>query len=79
MSNVGLTLEGEGLGAYGQRGGSTEAVVRTPALSAQELLDERDRLVRKYRPVSHVNKWETEPRTNHFFDTHVVSGVEYNE
>jgi radical SAM superfamily enzyme YgiQ (UPF0313 family) len=77
--NAELTFEGEGLGAYGQRGGSTESVVRTPGLSSQELLSERDRLVHQYRPVSHVNKWETAPGTSHFFDTHLASEVEYGK
>ena len=72
-----LTFEGEGLGAYGQRGGSTESVVRTSALSAVELLKERDRLVNTYRPVSHGNMWTTSQISDHFFDTHLGSKVEY--
>lgn len=75
--NFDLQFEGEGLGAYGQGGGSTESVVRTQALTSQELLTERDRLVRLYRPESHINKWETQPGTDHFFDTHLKSKTEY--
>ena len=74
-----LTFEGEGLGAYGQKGGSTEAVVRTGALSAQELLEHRDRIVREYKPESHTNKWATKQETDHFFDTHLKSKVEYDK
>lgn len=58
---VDLSIMDEGLGAYGQRGGSTEAVVRTGALSEEDLLRERDRLVETYRPKAH----------DHFFDTHM--------
>lgn len=75
--NFDLQFEGEGLGAYGQSGGSTESVVRTQALSSQELLAERDRLVKLYKPVSHTNKWETVAGTDHFFDTQLKSKVEY--
>ena len=52
-STVDLTFEGEGLGAYGQKGGQTESVVRTEALSSQELHEFRDYLVNTYRPKSH--------------------------
>jgi len=76
--NFDLSFSGEGLGAYGQKGGSTESVVRTAALSSAELLAERDRLVRMYKPESHTNKWETQPGTDHFFDTHLKSKVEYD-
>ena len=61
-----LIFEGEGLGAYGQKGGSTESVVRTSALSSQDLLRIRDELVMKYRPKSHLEKWNDK-----FFDTHL--------
>ena len=77
-NNFDLYFEGEGLGAYGQKGGSTESVVRTRELSSAELLSERDRLVKTYRPVSHSNKWETSVQTDHFFDTHLKSQVEYS-
>jgi very-short-patch-repair endonuclease len=60
-----LHFEGEGLGAYGQKGGSTESTVRTSALSSAELLAERDRLVRTYKPQSHEPKWKDD-----FFETH---------
>lgn len=76
-ANFDLKFEGEGLGAYGQKGGSTESVVRTAALSSEDLLRERDRLVKTYRPVSHVNKWEEQATTDHFFDTNLKTKVEY--
>lgn len=52
-SLVDLTFMGEGLGAYGQKGGESEYVVRTNALSAQDLNEFRDYLVQTYRPKSH--------------------------
>jgi len=61
-----LQFEGEGLGAYGQKGGNTEAVVRTKALSSKELLSIRDEIVKKYRPKSHEAKWKDK-----FFDTRI--------
>jgi len=66
-SSAGIFFEGEGLGAYGQGGGSTESVVRTNALTSEELLKERDRLVKMYKPTSHKQKWS-------FFDEHLVTG-----
>ena len=60
-----LQFEGEGLGAYGQKGGSSESVVRTKRFTSKELLKIRDELVRKYRPQSHGPKWQED----HFFDT----------
>ena len=64
---VDITFEGEGLGAYGQKGGKSECVVRTSELTSEQLLAERDRLVAKYKPESH----------SHFFDTHLDTEVEY--
>ena len=64
-----IYFQGEGLGAYGQKGGSTEAVVRTNALSSEDLLRERDRLVNKYKPKSHTPKWQ-----DGFFEHHLVRG-----
>lgn len=63
-NNFDLRFEGEGLGAYGQRGGSSESVVRTARFTSAELLKIRDELVRKYKPESHSRKWEDK-----FFDT----------
>lgn len=63
----GIYFEREGLGAYGQKGGSTEAVIRTETLSSRDLLRERDRLVNMYHPRSHKQKWT-------FFDTHLIKG-----
>ena len=52
-SLVDLTFNGEGLGAYGQKGGESEYVVRTEDLSSQDLKVFRDHLIRTYRPKSH--------------------------
>lgn len=60
-----LQFEGEGLGAYGQKGGSSEAVVRTKRYTSKELIQIRDDLVKKYKPKSHTQKWEGDM----FFDT----------
>lgn len=65
-SNNDLTFEGEGLGAYGQKGGYSEAVVRTKALSRDDLLYHRDRLLKEYKPKSHKTAWD-----GMFFDTHL--------
>ena len=64
---VDLMFEGEGLGAYGQKGGKTESVVRTKAISSENLMAFRDYLVETYKPKSH----------SHFFDTNQKSEVEY--
>ena len=63
--NMDIHFEGEGLGAYGQKGGSSESVVRTSRYTSKELLQIRDDLVRKYKPESHTNKWKEDK----FFDT----------
>lgn len=63
-----LRFEGEGLGAYGQKGGSTESVVRTNRFTSKELMQIRDELVRKYKPESHTNKWKGDK----FFQTNEV-------
>ena len=55
---VDLTFLGEGLGAYGQRGGNTEGVVRTKALTQENLLTFRNYLVDKYKPKSHKEHWK---------------------
>jgi len=64
-----ITFEKEGLGAYGQKGGKTESVVRTKELSSSDLLEIRDNLVMKYQPKSHKMMW--------FHDTHLTSEPEY--
>lgn len=61
-----LAFEGEGLGAYGQRNGGTDSVVRTPELSAEDLVAIREDLIREYQFRSH-----TGPHDN-FFDSHLV-------
>ncbi|MHA2063662.1 MAG: B12-binding domain-containing radical SAM protein [Candidatus Thorarchaeota archaeon] len=60
-----LTFEGEGLGAYGQKSGSNDSVVRTPELSSKDLIEIRDELIRKYKFYSHVGRYDK------FFDTHM--------
>lgn len=69
-----LFFHGEGLGAYGQKGGSTEAVVATKALSAKDLLYERDRLINTYKPNSHRQAWEN--AEDQFFNHHIGERVE---
>ena len=65
--NSDLTFTGEGLGAYGQKNCGTDSVVRTPELSADDLVQIREELIRTYRFHSHVG-----PR-DHFFDTHLAA------
>lgn len=50
---VDITFNGEGLGAYGQKGGNTEVTIRTKELSSEDLLSFRNYLVETYRPKSH--------------------------
>ena len=74
-SLVDLTFEGEGLGAYGQKDGATDSVVRTTSISSEELVMYRDHLINTYRPkshASHVNKRRKEE--DDFFDTHLNMG-----
>lgn len=52
-----IFMVSDGLGAYGQHGGSTEATVATPAFTAAQLLKIRDSIVTKYKPKSHEKKW----------------------
>ncbi len=63
-----LVFQGEGLGAYGQKGGKTESVVRTAALSSQDLHDFRDYLVTKYRPPAHAAMLRQRKEEDAFFD-----------
>jgi len=65
--NPDLAFTGEGLGAYGQKNCGTDSVVRTPELSAEDLVQIREELIRTYRFHSHVG-----PR-DHFFDTHMAA------
>lgn len=51
--DIDMTFSGEGLGAYGQRGGESEYVVGTKELSSQDLHEFRDHLVQTYRPKAH--------------------------
>ncbi len=61
-----LLFTGEGLGAYGQKNLGTDSVVRTAELTAEDLIQIREDLIRKYKFHSHVG-----PR-DHFFDTHLA-------
>jgi len=56
--DIDLKFHGEGLGAYGQKGGNTECVISTSALSSEDLLKFRDYLVTTYKPRSHKPKWD---------------------
>lgn len=51
--SIDINFNGEGLGAYGQKGGESEYVVGTKELTAQDLHEFRDELIRKYRPPAH--------------------------
>ena len=66
-----LNFQGEGLGAYGQKGGTTESVVSTKALSKDELLEFRDYLVDTYTPRSHRAHWQKGRKQDGFFDQHL--------
>jgi anaerobic magnesium-protoporphyrin IX monomethyl ester cyclase len=57
--------DGDVTGAYGVKGGNTAYEVRTAALSAADLKQFRDYLVRRYRPASHQAKWQSDDK---FFD-----------
>jgi dTDP-4-dehydrorhamnose reductase len=47
-----LFIEGEPL-LYATKGGGSESKVRTPELSSEEILKERNRIVETYKPASH--------------------------
>lgn len=55
---IDLQFLGEGLGAHTHKQGASEARVRTKALSAEDLLRERIRIIRKYEPKSHMTAWK---------------------
>lgn len=61
-ASMDLMFEGEKTMAYGQRGGKSEACVRTSALSSEELLRIRDELVNRYKPYSHKPMWKKEDK-----------------
>lgn len=61
---IDFIFSGEGLGAYGQKGGATESVTGTKALASKDLLRFRNYLVDRYRPQAHRVRWEDK-----FFDT----------
>jgi radical SAM superfamily enzyme YgiQ (UPF0313 family) len=64
-TSMDLFFEGEKTMVYGQKGGKTEACVRTTWFSSNELIAIRDALVAKYKPQSHGK----------FFDTHLKEGT----
>jgi radical SAM superfamily enzyme YgiQ (UPF0313 family) len=45
---IDLKIKGEGLGAYGQKGGESECIVSTSELTANQIKEFRDKLVKKY-------------------------------
>jgi anaerobic magnesium-protoporphyrin IX monomethyl ester cyclase len=61
-----LVFEGEGLGAYGQRDLGSDAAVRTPTLTSDDLLEIRRTLITRYRLRSHLGPHD------HFFDQHLA-------
>jgi anaerobic magnesium-protoporphyrin IX monomethyl ester cyclase len=56
--DIDLQFLGEGLGAHTHSQGASEARVRTRALSDQNLLRERTRIIKKYKPKSHMSGWK---------------------
>lgn len=70
-----LFFSGEGLGAYGTRSELTQSVVRTKELSAQELIQIREDLIRKYKFATHTTRNKEDAD---FFDTHLKESVEYS-
>jgi len=57
-ADIDLVFEGEGLGAFGQKGGSTECCVSTSNFSKDQILRLRNYLVKKYKPSSHEELWK---------------------
>ena len=55
--DIDLQFLGEGLGAHTQGNAASEARVRTRALSAEDLLRERTRIIETYKPRSHKSGW----------------------
>lgn len=56
--DIDLQFLGEGLGAHTHRQGASEARIRTKALSSGDLLRERTRIIKKYKPKSHMSGWK---------------------
>jgi len=65
---IDLSFEREGLGAYGQKGGRTEGIVRTSQLDQADLIYHRNRLVRIYSPKSHTPGFN-----NRFFEASEIN------
>jgi len=53
--NIDLFIEGEAF-AHTQKGGKAKAKIRTKALSSAEILAERDRLIKTYRPANYTKE-----------------------
>ena len=70
-----LFFIGEGLGAYGTKSDLTQAVVRTKELSAEELIQIREDLIKKYKFATHTTRHKEDAK---FFDTHLKENVEYS-
>lgn len=47
-----------GLGAYGQKGGESECVIRTTALHPDNIVKLRDEIIMKFKPPSHRSRWD---------------------
>ncbi len=58
----------EGLGFYGGKDGSSDSIVRTKALSSDQLIELRTDLIRKYKFATHTTRHEDDEK---FFDTHL--------
>ena len=56
--DIDLQFLGEGLGAHTHGNGASEARIRTHALSAEDLLRERTRIIKNYKPKSHMSGWK---------------------
>jgi radical SAM superfamily enzyme YgiQ (UPF0313 family) len=63
----------EGLGAHTLGKGKSEAVLRTKALTPERLLEVREYIIKKYKPLSHAPGWNDK-----FRDSHLKSNVEYS-
>jgi radical SAM superfamily enzyme YgiQ (UPF0313 family) len=64
----------EGLGFYGGKDGTADSIVRTKALSSEELIEIREELIRKYKFATHTTRHKDDDK---FFDTHLKDNPEY--
>jgi radical SAM superfamily enzyme YgiQ (UPF0313 family) len=70
-----LLFEGEGLGAYGTNEANNEAVVRTEALTSQQLIKIREELIQKYKFRTHTSRHKED---DEFFQTHLEDNPDYS-